>query len=134
MPKVFIDESGNNPQDVVFLMAGWVADVETWESFSDDWDSVLRRPPAISYFKHHEAKAQSEQFEGFTPKQADRKILELALVIDRHIDTRKKHVGLITGMKHEVLKRIMSRSVASKKQTRSVFHEASLMTIAFNRR
>src|SRR3989304_2601382 len=70
--RTFIDESGTEepaPRDV-FMMGGWLANVETWERFSDDWHKELGKSPAIAYFKHWEAKSLSDQFAGWSGTDA----------------------------------------------------------------
>jgi hypothetical protein len=118
----FFDESDTHePADKqVFTLGGWVTTVETWDRFSDDWDKVLRQSPAISYFKHHEAKGPNGEFEGWTAKDADAKIMALAEVIDKHLDPDKRDYGFITGMKPEMLRFLYRNSPATPKQRRSV--------------
>jgi hypothetical protein len=118
----FFDESETNqpPDKEIFSMGGWVATAETWDRFSDDWDTVLQEPPAIDYFKHHQAKSQSGQFEGWLPQDAEKKIMALARVIDRHIDPARQDYGFVTGMKPEMLRFLFRNSPATTKQMHSV--------------
>lgn len=97
-----------------------MADVKTWERFTEDWNKTLAKNPAIKYFKHSEAKTQTGQFNGISPKAADLKIFTLAEVIDQHIDPKNQHYGILTGMKPEVLKILLKRTPASARQIRSV--------------
>ena len=64
MIRGYFDESAHGN---VFLIAGWVADFETWERFTADWRSVLDSEPSIRYFNHHEAKGEppSGEFAGW---------------------------------------------------------------------
>jgi hypothetical protein len=120
--RTFVDESGTEvrgPKDI-FLMGGWIADVETWERFSTDWDKVLRSSPAIAYFSHREAKALSGQFTGWSVRDANLKILSLAKVVDRHINPERQHYGIATGMRPEVLRILLKRSPATQRQIRGV--------------
>src|SRR5580692_997988 len=118
----FFDESdtsepGNNQ---VFLLGGWVTSVETWDHFSDDWYKTLRKSPAVSYFKHNEAKGQSGEFDGWRIKDANAKIMALTRVINKHINPDRQDYGFITGMKPELLRFLLRRSPATMKQIRSV--------------
>src|SRR5208282_1212025 len=102
--RAFIDESGTEtagPNDI-FSMGGWVASVEAWENFSDDWDRELHRAPAIPYFKQKEANSKTEQFAGWAEADINLKTFRLAQVVDRHIDPRRKQYGILTGLKPEV--------------------------------
>ena len=45
MLKAFFDETSDNTQD--FLMAGWLARSDEWESFSHAWDKELKSSPSI---------------------------------------------------------------------------------------
>jgi len=100
-------------------MGGWVASVEAWENFSDDWDRELHRAPAIPYFKQKEANSKTEQFAGWAEADINLKTFRLAQVVDRHIDPRRKQYGILTGLKPEVLRILLRLSVAAKKQVRS---------------
>jgi hypothetical protein len=117
MYKTFIDDSGNDPSAFSFTLAGWVAETAEWERFSDDWQNTLRTPPEIKFFKHHEAKSQTGQFKDWTPSNAEQKILDLAGVIARH-----ENYGVVTGMRHEVLTKLLETSIPSAKVLRSVLH------------
>jgi Protein of unknown function (DUF3800) len=120
--RAFIDESGTEtrgPREI-FTMGGWVADVKTWERFSEDWDATLRKPPSIAYFKHNEAKAKDGEFEGWNEVEIDRKVFSLAEVVDRHIHPKNGSYGVLTGIKAEVLRILLSRSPATRRQIRSV--------------
>jgi len=117
----FFDESDTNEpgEKAIFLIAGWVASVDLWERFTEDWGEVLDASPSISYFNHNEAKGQTGEFEGWNPADADEKILRLAKVISKHIDPRQ-HYGFITGMRKDLLKFILGKSPATPRQARSV--------------
>lgn len=131
--RIFADESEiQKGQREVFSLGGWIADVETWERFSDDWNGVLAKPPAIVYFKHHEAKSLCGQFLDWRPQDADLKILSLAEVIDRHIDPKRQQYGVLTGMRPEVLRKILKESPATRKQIKSVLKVVSCYDFCFH--
>src|ERR1700730_4068983 len=63
-----IDDSGTD-QPPVFVLAGYLARVNNWPYFSDDWDKALRKAPAIDYLKASEAFHRTDpksQFYGWT--------------------------------------------------------------------
>lgn len=82
--RCFIDDSGNDPNDQLFVLAGWLATVQDWEHFSDIWYRVLESAPALKYdgtyryFKHSQCKAATKCFAGFSKEQAGEKLIELA--------------------------------------------------------
>ena len=117
MLRCFIDDTGNDPKVFAFNFAGWVANVEEWERFSDAWRSELNRKPSIKYFKHNEAKGQTGEFTGWQPADCDRKMLSLAQVIAKH-----EVYGVVTGIRHAVVAALLKHSVASPKELRSVLH------------
>ena len=44
------------------MLAGFVADHEQWGKFSDEWDSALKEPPGLGYFKMTEAANMGGEF------------------------------------------------------------------------
>lgn len=132
--RAFIDESDTREPKMkdIFSMGGWVADVETWERFSDDWQSVLKINPSIEYFKHNEAKSTSGQFEGWSKLAVNAKLCSLARVVDRHIDPIKHHYGVLTGIKPEGLRILFQKSTATARQVRSILKLASEYDFCFH--
>jgi hypothetical protein len=113
-------------------MGGWVSDLETWDRFTEDWDKALRKSPSIAYFKHKEAKSKSGQFSRWSEVDANSKILALAHVIDKHIDPKIGHYGIVTGMKPEVLRILLRRSPATGRQIKSVVKLTSSYDFCFH--
>lgn len=132
--RAFIDESSTEEHNhrEIFSMGGWIADVDTWERFTDEWYEELRKTPAITYFKHSEAKAQDGQFTGWTEEESDRKIMSLARVIHRVLDPEKQQYGYLTGLKPQILRNAESRAVAHRKQIRRVFKMAHSYDFCFH--
>jgi uncharacterized protein DUF3800 len=61
--RAFTDDSGSGGDSRYFVLCGFMADLPTWEHFSDQWDAVLKAPPAIEYFKMSEAESLKGQFD-----------------------------------------------------------------------
>jgi uncharacterized protein DUF3800 len=105
MLQVFVDESGRGQKSAAYVAAGFIAPVETWLQFSNDWQIVRDEPPALAYFKTKEAMGMGgppfEQFRGWTREEADKRIGQFAALIDKHklIPTRifipLRHYGRI---------------------------------------
>jgi len=84
MFRAFFDESGTDPEkNKALVVGGFCGRVEEWERASDAWDECLREPPAIAYFKRHEAQSLDGAFIKFNRTNADKKVLALANVICR---------------------------------------------------
>ena len=88
MLQAFIDDTGSNSQSRMFILAGFVATVPQWETFSDDWQRVLDNYPKIEYYNNNEAYGLKGQFAGWTAQQRDNKVVELARVISAVIPER----------------------------------------------
>jgi hypothetical protein len=112
--QAFIDDSSNGD---VFLLGRWVADCSTWEKFSREWAEALKRAPSITYFRHHEAKANppSGEFKGWSRDLIDEKMESLVEVI-----CRNSMYGAITGLRLKTHKREFAGSILTPKQLRSV--------------
>jgi hypothetical protein len=110
--RAFADESSEN----VFMLAAWVSSVDSWESLADAWEEELAKSPKIRYFKHHEAKGLSGEFDGWSKQDADSKILSLAGVICAHPPI----YGMTSGLIIEKLREDINRLTLPKKKLRSV--------------
>jgi hypothetical protein len=86
--------------------------------FSDSWQAELTKRPAIAYFKHHEAKGHTGQFEGWASRDCDEKILSLARII---ADSDVIY-GFITGVQQAAVDDVLNKFAVSAKTFRSVFH------------
>lgn len=87
--QVCVDESGGSEaQGRFFVMAGVIAPAERMAFFSDEWQSCLDSKPSIKYFKMSEAANLRDEFDRkrFTAKQRDQKLIDLARIINKHID------------------------------------------------
>jgi hypothetical protein len=85
--RAFADDSGSGGDSRFFVLGGFMADLPTWEKFSDDWDEALRTTPAIDYFKMSEAESLKKQFDrskGWTEQSRDKKIDVLIDIINAY--------------------------------------------------
>ncbi len=62
MLKAFVDDSGSEPNDPVFVLAGFLSTPALWSRFADEWSRELGKEPHLEYFKMSEAHAQDGQF------------------------------------------------------------------------
>ena len=81
MFRGFFDECNRSVSDVQFIMAGWTAKVEEWESFCEAWHECLLEKPSINYFKTSEANRLSDEFYKMSIDVSAAKRLALARVI-----------------------------------------------------
>jgi Protein of unknown function (DUF3800) len=83
--QVFIDDSGRGQEHkTALVLAGFIAPVRIWESFSDEWAKALSAPPKIDCFKAYEAYGFRKQFKGWKEDARDKKLLKLVAVIRKH--------------------------------------------------
>jgi hypothetical protein len=86
MLKAFTDDSGSDPQSKtrgpVFVMAGYLASIEAWNSASNDWQTVLKTPREIEYFKSTGVQNRSKPpFKDWEEEDAELKAEQLSEVI-----------------------------------------------------
>lgn len=89
--QAYIDDSGNEPQSLAFILAGLVASPAQWVAFSDEWKNTLHKPPRLDYFKNNEAmglKGQFDKARGWTEQKRNDRLVALAQVIRKHIPER----------------------------------------------
>jgi hypothetical protein len=83
--QVFVDDSGGKGQSRHFVSCGLVAHSERWARFSNDWRACLERPPFVRTFKMREAANFGGEFYRFSETERNKKVTELAEIIDRHV-------------------------------------------------
>jgi hypothetical protein len=98
MFRGFFDECNRSVSDVQFVMAGWTAKVEEWESFCEAWHKCLSEKPSIRYFKTSEANRLSDEFYKMSIDASEAKRLALTTVLCNH-DVR----GYIATAEHTIL-------------------------------
>ena len=82
--QAYIDDSGNNAEFPVTVLAGFVARVEAWEAVSKKWTNALSAD-GLKYFKMKECHARRGQFAGWDEARRDRKLLELGQLIKESV-------------------------------------------------
>jgi hypothetical protein len=129
MLKAFFDETSDNTQD--FVMAGWLARFDEWESFSTAWAKELQFSPSVEYFNHNDAMGKKCQFKGWSDEDRDSKMMALAGVIARY-----NLIGLVGKINISQLDALFSHSVAPRRQLRTVikftepYHHACQCVVA----
>jgi Protein of unknown function (DUF3800) len=106
MLQCFIDDSGHGTKPVLVL-AGFVASVEAWLAFSDDWQAVLDQKPAFDYLRMREAWGC--RYPVWSENERDRRLPLFREVIMKHalagiqiavpLEPYKRTVGQIPGWK-----------------------------------
>ncbi len=82
--NVWIDDSGKHGPPV-YVLGGYAANVITWFGFAEAWEKILHRPhpSSLLYLKAEEAAHLSGQFEGWSAKDRDERLLAFAKLIER---------------------------------------------------
>ncbi|GKS64266.1 hypothetical protein YTPLAS72_15700 [Nitrospira sp.] len=91
MLVAYIDDSGSNESDNVFVLAGFISTAERWMRFSDAWDALCRQDPQTPDFKMKVAerlKGKDTYWGNGTEEELiarrDAKVQALANVIENH--------------------------------------------------
>src|SRR5271165_6315742 len=82
--QVAADDSGSEPQQPFFVLAGFCAQASVWADFSDAWDEALKLPPRLESFKMAEANALRGQFDpekGWNEERRDQRLDILVEII-----------------------------------------------------
>ena len=117
--RAFFDESGDDPRDKIYVLAGWVGDDAVWSRFGQDWNGVLTNA-GIQYFKHNEARALKKQFAGHSPVERDRIVGQLVEVVCAH-----KILGLIASFKHPLYQLLFEGSEIPRHQLKTAARSVS---------
>lgn len=89
--EVYVDDSGSEPQGEIFFLAGFIASVEQWAAFSNEWDSALGLRPPLDYFKMSEAAGFWGQFSrkrGWNEQAREDRLVTLARIINKYAKLR----------------------------------------------
>lgn len=89
MLRAYIDDCGS-AQKPVSVLAGLSASPAKWGAFSDAWRDAMNHGRSIRIFKEKHALGSrpSGQFNGWSERERDEKVLLLADVITKHADIR----------------------------------------------
>lgn len=79
----YFDDSGSHGGEGLYVLGGFLAPSVSWPTFNADWQDVLKKDPAIAYFKMSEAISLRGQFDGWPAPLRDQKVFELAEVAER---------------------------------------------------
>ena len=84
--QAFVDESGGKGQGGHLVLCALVSNSERWADFSDEWRMCLNTSPALRRFKMKDAAGLTGDFFGWQPDARDKKLRELARIINRHAE------------------------------------------------
>jgi hypothetical protein len=79
----FFDDSGSHGGEGLYVLGGFLAPDVSWPRFNAEWQAVLKKDPAIDYFKMSEAISLRGQFDRWPGPLRDQKVFELAEVAER---------------------------------------------------
>src|SRR5579864_4179881 len=82
--QTFVDDSGGKGHSRYFVLAGLIADAESWLAFSDEWAAYLKQAPSIRRFKMRDAAARTGEFRNWEPQDRDDKLRGFAKIVNRH--------------------------------------------------
>jgi hypothetical protein len=85
MLQAFVDDSGTGGQPPVFVLAGFIATVNEWTAFSDEWQESLEMRPRIKYFKMSEAMTFGGEFSGWSEQSRNDRVARLYRIIENHV-------------------------------------------------
>ena len=100
--QAFVDESGGKGHTTHFVLAGLVSPSERWFSFADEWRDCMAKVPRIRYFKMSEANSITGEFYGMDKTQRDDKLIALAEVINRNVESFI-HFGVVIKDHDEII-------------------------------
>jgi hypothetical protein len=89
--QAYVDDSGNEPQSLFFVLGGFIARSAQWATFANEWQAALHASPRIEYFKFNEAMGLKKQFDkekGWDHEKVDTKIQALVDVILKYAQVR----------------------------------------------
>lgn len=97
--QFYIDDSGKNDPPV-FILAGFVATIDSWVEFSRRWRDALGGLP---YFKMKDANRCNGVFKGFSHAERDQKLIELASIIRDQVE-----FGIAIAIPHDAYNRVFT--------------------------
>jgi hypothetical protein len=96
-----IDDSGSEGQGPVFILAGYVADIDQWKDFADEWKIALELRPKLKRLKIQEA-IRGEELWGRTKKEdRDKRMKRFAAIIHRHV-----RFGIVASVAWEDMRKL----------------------------
>jgi hypothetical protein len=85
--QLHADDSGNEPQSPIFVLAGFIASYEKWRAFSDEWKAAISEPPGVAYFKMSQAERLHDEFarsKGWDERKRDTLLINLSELIEKY--------------------------------------------------
>jgi Protein of unknown function (DUF3800) len=102
----YVDDSGSDPKDGHFVLAGYVLPADHWARFADAWDAQLKRDPSVYCFKMSDAEYGDGYFKGMREEFRKLKVNELSDVIPPF-----EPMGLACSVDWDMWKRIVEPHV-----------------------
>jgi len=83
MVQVVVDDSNRGQEDApAFILAGWMATVNNWATFTERWQAELDSEPAIHRIKASEAINLKKNFAGYSDRERDERLLKFVTLIN----------------------------------------------------
>ncbi len=81
--QAVIDDSGNEPNQQVYVLGGFLARADAWAAFADQWHAQLLTPdPApLGFYKFTQSRALKGQFSDWTEDARNTRVQALAKVV-----------------------------------------------------
>jgi len=80
MFKAFVDDSGSHEDSPHLVMAGYLASVSEWDTFSSEWASKMKEW-GLPYFHMTDAEALRGHYKGWSTQERNDRIHFLASMI-----------------------------------------------------
>jgi len=77
----YFDESSDGRADTLFVLGGWIAPLDAWQTFSNRWQEIIGRYK-ISEYHAHDCAQRSKEFKGWTDESVAGLQRELLSVIE----------------------------------------------------
>jgi len=104
--QIWFDDSGKDGKSPVFVLAGYLATVEDWCGFADDWKTLLHQgPKPLNYIKGYEAFGFNKQFIGWNEAERDSRLMEFLEIVDRYSSK-----GLAIVIPHDLFNTILKQT------------------------
>jgi hypothetical protein len=84
MLQTALDDSGKDGLSTSFTLAGYFGSAKQLMDLAHDWDDELQCNPKIKYLKGYEAFGLHTQFDGWSEKDRDERLLKFVAVIAKH--------------------------------------------------
>jgi len=103
--QIWFDDSGKG-HGPVFVLAGYLATVEDWCAFSNDWKVLLHQEPKpLDYLKGYEAFGFNKQFMGWNEIDRDNRLMAFLPIIERYSGK-----GLAIVIPHDLFDKILRQT------------------------